>query len=92
MGFWNLHVTNDNQYLFCSSGILCKFKTYWYYTPVEEDVKEENLIYPNPTDGLVFIKINSKVSEPAQINLVDVQGKNLYEEEIHLIPGKMKSQ
>jgi WD40 repeat protein len=86
-GFADIHVTQDNQYMFCRSSSLNKFKTYWFYTPVEEDIPEENIIYPNPTNGLVILKINADSHQEAHIGLYDSQGMIQLEFDHSLMAG-----
>jgi WD40 repeat protein len=83
-----LIITNNSNYLYApSSTNLYKFKTYWFYTPVEENIPEENILYPNPTNGQVILKINSDSHQEAHIGLYDSQGMIQLEFDHSLMAG-----
>lgn len=50
---------------------------------VENQETSKLMVYPNPAKDIVNVEINGNLTAPYQVNLVDIQGRSVYEAEMH---------
>jgi hypothetical protein len=87
-GFSDMMFSKDNQYIYCLSDYLFKFRTPWHPSSVDDvSFDYDETIYPNPTSGSLILELNSQISEELHIELYAQQGEIVFEMDHFLQEG-----
>ncbi len=87
-GNWRLKITdlaNGNTGVLNSWGILFNEG---YYSVTEQDNNDNPVIYPNPSDGMFYIKMNATEGSSNRLEVNDILGKKVFQEQL---TGKISS-
>jgi WD40 repeat protein len=68
----------DNKYI-CTGSKVTLWHARWGEVGVEEDDEEETLLYPNPTNGIVTLRLTADHPEESYIELFDNLGNIQFE-------------
>jgi WD40 repeat protein len=70
-----IDITLDSKYILVGYGNLILYYSRWEPTFIKNNnVKNENIIYPNPVTGVVTIKYEVKIPDKYTVNLTDING------------------
>jgi Secretion system C-terminal sorting domain/Anaphase-promoting complex subunit 4 WD40 domain len=82
-----LAISNNQMYIASAVWTIVIYNARWGDVGVEDKKPSEEIIYPNPTDGHVILKMDIKNPEQASIEITDPQGKKIMEIEHFLNIG-----
>jgi WD40 repeat protein len=72
-----LAISHNQLYIASVVGTIVIYNARWGEVGIDDKIPSEEIIYPNPTDGHVILKMDIKNPEQASIEITDQQGKTL---------------
>ncbi len=70
----NIDISHNGKYIVTGSRLLSLYYAKWNGLSVPGETKEPQVIYPNPTNGMINLQFNQQVSEITAINIQDSKG------------------